>query len=1306
MARREGGNREHKQPFDDERELRIGVEGQRTKRQARNAQREAARRRRQGNAEPEPSVPSRDATPDATDVAPTIIPAAVPEAGHDIPVGVPHGDTAVPEGEQTGEADVPAGVGESTAGSETAAAASASSTGQESHAEETDAQREKRENQEACSHFQKGKAVRISIRDALRSGWQVEDVYPEHGVVRVVSHNGLTRKNVMAKLLLAWQPGDFTQQGAGAADIPPSAPEGADDARDLAATREALAKEFPDGKEVRVMPVGGSQAEEGWRVAGITEDGRVRVIKLGLSGKEESDQAIMPDDLRAWQNVDTGDSHDDENDDTEAERRKQQYRSALEDLGEFYNSLLAMSEEEFTGFTAQFDQDYGDQNTGLAYTENDQILDVIEKAQETRAGNRTGLEALSAELDDADIVQEFINGDRDIDEFDQNLDAQYAGKLNDTTRPEYERLKGIIANIRAEIAQREKDNAVRRFYVGQEVKARYRTMVQDGWEVVAINEDTGEITLEKDIQDPSGTHREQLAVQAIDLLAVQNEDVTPEPPESKEVLDQQVDETRAAYAKALRTKVHAFIGVKKDEEVNRLHDEYVQAMDARLQHTIDMVKRGFEGKDLANPDVQKKLGDRLIVVTQAGRLREETAFRRDLRETEANKASRKIQQFLAKHAKARLWTGLAMTVSAIALGLMHRGELAAAINAARTPLGVAGSVTMTDAAWQLIESSHGAMKKRTQAEIDAMNDPDEIRKILAAHEWKYARFMTHEFGNRSEFHLPKFDRTAKLKIRRHETTYDETGRLLMARYDQLMREKIEQDIRAQLQQTGGNIDQAVADRAKHYAVRQEELGSLRERGKKERRLAIGKIFANTIAGIASALTINRIGHKPVPPPGQPETPSVPTGVPDTSHVNTGAVHDTTAAAGHAPVPDSSATHGVPTATFPDTSAAGHAPVPDASVHAAGAPVPEAPGHAELYVGRGADAAIRAKEGIEHPLRRQLEHFAVAQQHGYTGPDNHDALHAWSAGEAHRIALHHSITDPATGVEHPIIDPKTGMEQWVHTPGTEVTLHADGSVTVDHPSDLYTHAAYHPDAGHAVAHVPQPESSVPAAAAPGSVLPLDTTPHEVLQQTIHDAYYPSDAGAPTDEILIGPDTYVPDALHHVPSGIEHPPASDSLQHSAVPQSDVRGLHGIGADSSQHAANADIAHAGIVGAAAGDLMLNAAAREMLLRPRQKRYNQTIEAVGRLKQVNAKQATAILHAIGAMRMRDIANEASIVAAVGTKGTEEAQQAIRDVSAALWTLLHKTGREAYKPEDTVAAVVKRTTNKSKHMDLGAELG
>jgi len=62
---------------------------------------------------------------------------------------------------------------------------------------------------------------------------------------------------------------------------------------------------------------------------------------------------------------------------------------------------------------------------------------------------------------------------------------------------------------------------------------------------------------------------------------------------------------------------------------------------------------------------------------------------------------------------------------------------------------------------------------------------------------------------------------------------------------------------------------------------------------------------------------------------------------------------------------------------------------------------------ELYQGQLHDAVINKGEGIEHALRRQLEN--MPEKFGFHGDvRNHAAVHAWSGGEAHRVALHEDL----------------------------------------------------------------------------------------------------------------------------------------------------------------------------------------------------------------------------------------------------------------------------------------------------------
>jgi len=65
-----------------------------------------------------------------------------------------------------------------------------------------------------------------------------------------------------------------------------------------------------------------------------------------------------------------------------------------------------------------------------------------------------------------------------------------------------------------------------------------------------------------------------------------------------------------------------------------------------------------------------------------------------------------------------------------------------------------------------------------------------------------------------------------------------------------------------------------------------------------------------------------------------------------------------------------------------------------------------------------DAIVGKGEGIEHALRRQIEHDeALAKMLGYEGdPSDTEALHKFSGGAAHRLALEHGYVDKTTGEE--------------------------------------------------------------------------------------------------------------------------------------------------------------------------------------------------------------------------------------------------------------------------------------------------
>jgi len=80
---------------------------------------------------------------------------------------------------------------------------------------------------------------------------------------------------------------------------------------------------------------------------------------------------------------------------------------------------------------------------------------------------------------------------------------------------------------------------------------------------------------------------------------------------------------------------------------------------------------------------------------------------------------------------------------------------------------------------------------------------------------------------------------------------------------------------------------------------------------------------------------------------------------------------------------------------------------------------EVPRSFDTYDGQMDDALIHKGEGIEHALRRQLEHDPAA--HGYEGnPDDLAAIRQWSGHEAHRLAINEGFIQ-ADGTETRVLD---------------------------------------------------------------------------------------------------------------------------------------------------------------------------------------------------------------------------------------------------------------------------------------------
>jgi hypothetical protein len=110
--------------------------------------------------------------------------------------------------------------------------------------------------------------------------------------------------------------------------------------------------------------------------------------------------------------------------------------------------------------------------------------------------------------------------------------------------------------------------------------------------------------------------------------------------------------------------------------------------------------------------------------------------------------------------------------------------------------------------------------------------------------------------------------------------------------------------------------------------------------------------------------------------------------------------------------------------------------PDTSNHHITTP----PAHVEAHT-VNPDAVIHKNEGIEHAFRRQIEHDGnLARSLGFKGDINDPkALHQFSGGAAHRLALNHGYVDGKTGEEIRIKGPDDEVAYQIKSENGEIKI---------------------------------------------------------------------------------------------------------------------------------------------------------------------------------------------------------------------------------------------------------------------------
>ncbi len=739
------------------------------------------------------------------------------------------------------------------------------------------------------------------------------------------------------------------------------------------------------------------------------------------------------------------------------------------------------------------------------------------------------------------------------------------------------------------------------------------------------------------LRDPFGRRRRREARTAAEAGTPPPAGAGPARPEAGRPAPERpmpLDGARDAYAKAMRKQLN-IIGWPKGPEMERLYERYANAVNAELQRKIARITESFQGRDLNDEAVQREHADLVANVILLHRFKEETLFRESMHhaatETAYAKTVGRVSNWLKQHPRFRLGLSAALLAAS---GLTYvTGNLQASerlLDFRAVVTGVAAG-NFTGAALQLIEQRgfRSASRKRTDNNIADL-DGEDLLDVEAAHELKYTRCMNKEFGVVS-LGIP-FTKRASV---------DNTGQKVAEALRAKQAKVVETEVQRLLQESHGSINDTVIGALRDMGARRTELEAVQKRSKKERWYAAGNIVASWTAGgvlgyLTGAKTAARFWG------GLKETYK------DVVDVVTGHQHELDIPSG----------------------AAGHE-AGEFLGRRPGIPVDEnAPGNMGMPVdGHGAETAVEyaaadihdvgKEEGIEHVVRRLLEQNP--QQYGYDGdPNDAHAVHEWSGGKAHRLAI-------KSGFVHA----DKGTEEWVRTPGTKVYLDAQGNITVNPVSDLYEHASPHAAVPHAT-ETPTPEPTVEMSGDADAVGATDgVTPDADL----------------TEGPVIGPDGAVDydaiaDRAHATAeASAGKADAVDVLARghagsSVMTHADAADLS-AGADHAQQATEARHATAEISGAAKGA------------------YEDVHNALHDLHEdMTTSEYARFTRTTGSFHVRDVTTERSVFAAFKDAVPKDEHGALKDLSKGYWKL-RQAMAGSYTDNTTLGDLVRRVEAK-----------
>lgn len=502
---------------------------------------------------------------------------------------------------------------------------------------------------------------------------------------------------------------------------------------------------------------------------------------------------------------------------------------------------------------------------------------------------------------------------------------------------------------------------------------------------------------------------------------------------------------RSAYARGLQSQSRIF-GRTSQVQLKQFRTEYQGAIQEQVAAKVEEIKSSMsrlpDGGPIS-PEAQAQVQEALVDIVLSSRFEEEAALKESMRSSTEKTATTRFKHFWKKHPRARMAIGAALFGATTASAATGNILAAGIFQSMRTVVSGASMTMTTEAIWEKSRERWGDTKKLSRRSMAGLSD-EELERRIAAHTVASASFAP-------DYYERQLGRGRTIELLNEE---------YHRRKDEVLKAEIQR-----MREAGHSTDDIAVALILHSMNDETGFhGALEKRKEVNRKDAVKKwsvaIGTGFIAGaLTGALGAGRIARAAEAATAR-EAAGQAGGAAKRKIIESvlageqlGGTEAGNQAAAQGAEAGGEAGARAAGAAGARAAEAGSQGAPEATEHVATGAEKTAHGaeaaakSVEAYAGQAKDAVINKGEGIEHALRRQLE--AMPEKFGFHG-DAADkaAIHEWSGGEAHRIALREGFASADGGETRVAFDAD-------HP--TRFTLQADGHVGMDH-AETYVYGA--------------------------------------------------------------------------------------------------------------------------------------------------------------------------------------------------------------------------------------------------------